>query len=314
MPNSIDYAGIFNQALANKFAVSLRTADLENNTLGITWDGGKYVNIPSIVMQGLGTVQGCAVPDGDYAFDFEPHEMQWYRGRSFSIPRYAVNETNFALNVGSLLNSFVEQQVIPEVDMLRIGHVADKAIGYTPDSGTTHPCVTYEGASASSTPLDDLLKDIGRIKNRVGEGRRIWCYISTAKKTELMLSNELSRYLSVREEDRSGVNVRVEAINDIPLIGVPSDYMHSKWTLRDGTTSGQEAGGLAVDSTGKTLNWLLVTEGSAIAVGYPRVSKIITPDENQAGDCWRVMFTTYHGCFVPAQRILGLQANVQGTA
>lgn len=315
MPNTIDYASIFNQQLANKFAVSLRTANMESNMLGITWDGGKYVNIPSIVTQGLGTVSGCAVPDGDYVFDFEPHEMQWYRGRSFSIPRYAVNETNFALNVGNLLNSFVEQQVIPEVDKLRIGHVADKAITYTPDSGTTYPFVTYEGASESATPLKDLLDDIGLIKDRIGEDKRIICYISTKKKTAIMTDSAISKYLAVRDEERNGANVRIEMINDVPLIGVPSDYMHSKWTINDGSTSGQTAGGVVADDTnGKVLNWVLMAEGTAIAVGYPRVSKIISPDENQNGDCWKLMFTTYHGCFVPGQRIPGIQANVKGAS
>jgi hypothetical protein len=308
MATTIDFASIFNQELANKFAITLRTAPLEDNTLGIRWDGGKYINVPSITMQGLGTVQGCIAPDGEYAFDFEPFELQWYRGRTFSIPRYAVNETNFTLNVGNMLNSFVEQHVIPETDKLRIGTAADKAISHTGGD-----CVTYEGASASATPLADLIADIGLLQDRVGEDKRIYCFISTKKKTAIMKSSELSKYLSVRELERNGANVKVEALNDVPLIGVPSSYMHTKWKLNDGTTSGQEAGGVTPDTGDRTLNWLLVTEGSAIAIGYPRIDKIITPDQNQDGNCWKMIFTDYHGLIVPKERVVGLHANVAGT-
>lgn len=306
MPNSIAYASVFNQVLDEAFAISSRTSFMENNGLGIVWQGGKEVKIPKLALQGLGTVVGCTVPNGDVTFGYETKQMQWDRGRTFKIGRYDVDETNFALNAGVLLGNFAKQHVIPEQDKLRISTVAKAAL----DAGH----VTYEGASASSTPLKDLLADIGTVQDKIGEDVQLYILISGTKKTALMSSSEITKYLSVRDYEVRSVSTKVDAINDQYLIQCPTSYMETIFTLRDGTTSGQEAGGVVAASGSKKVNWVIVARDAVIAVGYPRVEKIITPDENQDGDCWKIMFRNYHGLFVLENKLDGLHVNVQGAA
>lgn len=103
MPNQINYAQVFNRILDEKFYILPRTAWMENTNPGIVWEGGKEVKIPMLSADGLGDMSGYSAPNGDLTLDWETKQMQWYRGRNFSIGRYDVDDTNFALSVGNAL-------------------------------------------------------------------------------------------------------------------------------------------------------------------------------------------------------------------
>ena len=130
MANTINYAAVFNRILDEKFYIMPRTMWMEDTNPGIVWEGGKYVKVPMLSTDGLGNMQGCKAPNGDLKLDWETKELQWYRGRNFEIPRYAVNETNFVLNADNALRVFLRTKVIPEVDSLRIAAMAQGALGY----------------------------------------------------------------------------------------------------------------------------------------------------------------------------------------
>lgn len=304
MSNTINYAEVFNSVLDEKYAILPKTGFLENNNLGIVWQGGKKVKVPTLVMQGLGTVAGCDVPNGDYTFDFEEYNLQWDRGRTFKIPRYAVDETNFALNAGNIISTFMKQNVVPEVDKLRLSTIAQSAIA----KGN----VTYAGSSLS-TPLASLLDDIAAVQDKIGEDVQLYIPVAQTVKSQIMSSPEITKYLSVRDYEIRSVNMQVDAINDEYLIGVPSSYMKSEFDIRDGKTAGQEDGGVVAAADAVAVNWLIIAADSCIAVAYPRVEKVIDPDTNQSGDCWIIMFHIYHGLFVLDAKTDGIYVNLATT-
>lgn len=304
MPNTINYAQIFNSVLDEKFAILSRTSYMEQNSNGIVWQGGKTINVPKLTLQGLGAVSGCTIPDGDYTFEYEPFTLQWDRGRKFSIPRYAVDETNFALTVGNIMGEFMRQHIVPEVDKLRLSTVATKAV--------TAGNVTYAGSSLS-TPLASLLADIASVQDKIGEDVQLYIAVAQTVKAQIMASSEITKYLSVRDFEIRSVNLKMDAINDQYLIGVPSSYMKSAFTAYDGTTSGQEAGGVVPASGAVNVNWIITASNACVAVGYPRVEKVIDPDTNQQGDCWLVAFRIYHGIIIPDNKVDGIWVNLMTT-
>ena len=304
MPNTINYAQIFNSVLDEKFAILSRTSYMEQNTNGIVWQGGHTINVPKLTLQGLGTVSGCTIPDGDYTFAYEPFTLQWDRGRKFSIPRYAVSETNFALTVGNIMGEFLRQHIVPEVDKLRLSTVATKAI--------TAGNVTYAG-SALATPLASLLADIASVQDKIGEDVQLYIAVAQTIKAQIMASSEITKYLSVRDFEIRSVNMQVDAINDQYLIGVPSSYMKSKFTVYDGTTGGQTGGGVTPAGDAVNVNWIITASNACVAVGYPRVEKVIDPDTNQSGDCWTVAFRIYHGIIIPDNKVDGIWVNLMTT-
>lgn len=304
MANTINYAQIFNSVLDEKFAILSRTNYMEQNANGIVWQGGHTINVPKLTLQGLGTVSGCTIPDGDYTFAYENFTLQWDRGRKFSIPRYAVSETNFALTVGNIMGEFLRQHIVPEVDKLRLSTVATKAI--------TAGNVTYAGSSLA-TPLASLLADIASVQDKVGEDVQLYIAVAQTIKAQIMASSEITKYLSVRDFEIRSVNMQVDAINDQYLIGVPSSYMKSAFTAYDGTTAGQTGGGVVPADGAVNVNWLITASNACVAVGYPRVEKVIDPDTNQSGDCWTVAFRIYHGIIIPDNKVDGIWVNLMTT-
>ena len=306
MSNTINYADIFNSVLDEKYAILPRTNFMEQNSMGIVYEGGRNIKVPKLTLQGLGTVSGCTIPDGDYTFAYESFSLQWDRGRKFTIPRYAVNETNFALTVGNIMGEFLRQHVVPEIDKLRLSTASTKAI--------TAGNVSYGGSTGLVAPLASLLADIALVQDKIGEDRQLYISVAQTVKSAIMASSEIVKYLSVREFEVRSVNVEVDAINDQYLIGVPSSYMKSKFTALDGTTNGQEAGGLTPAVDAVDVNWLICASDACIAVAYPRVEKVIDPDTNQQGDCWLVAFRCYHGLIIPDNKVDGLWVNLKADA
>ena len=304
MGNIINYAAVFNRLLDEKFYVMPRTMWMENSNPGIVWEGGKEVKIPKLGMDGLGTMNGYKAPQGDLTLEWETKTLQWYRGRNFSIGRYDVDETNFALSVAPMLNAFLKEKVVPEIDCLRISTAAQGAVAYGQ--------VSVQAASGitSANILGLLLADIAKVQDKIGETEQLYIQISTGLKSLLEQSSQITRYLNVKDLQVREANLRIEALNDQYLIGTPSGYMHSVFGLNDGVTGGQTVGGVTFANLGPSINWLIAARPAVDAIARPQVTKVIDPDTNQEGEFWKVMFSVYHGLWTLENKGDGLLVNV----
>ena len=307
MANSINYAAVFNRLLDEKFYIMPRTMWMENSNPGIVWEGGKEVKIPKLGMDGLGTMNGYKAPTGDLALAWETKQLQWYRGRNFQIGRYDVDETNFALSVAPMLNAFLKEKVIPEVDCLRIAAAAQGAVSYGQ--------VTVQASNGISTSniLDLLMADIAKVQDVIGETEQLYIQIATPYKSLLERSTQITRYLSVKDMAVREANLRIEALDDQYLIGTPSGYMHSVFGLNDGATAGQTVGGVTFANLGPNVNWIIAARPAVDAIARPQVTKVIDPDTNQEGEFWKVMFSIYHGNWILENKANGLLANIDST-
>ena len=307
MANRIDYAAVFNRVLDEKFYILPRTMWMEDTNPGIVWEGGKEVKIPKLGMDGLGTMNGYKAPQGDLVMEYETKQLQWYRGRNFSIGRYDVDETNMALTVGNALRVFLNEQVIPEVDSLRIGMAAQGAVSY----GNVTVQATADITAANI--LGKIMDDIATVQDKIGENEQLYIQISTGLKNLLEQSSQITRYLNVRDFEVRSANLKIEALNDQYLIGTPSKYMHSVFGLNDGVTAGQTVGGVTFANLGPNINWLIAARPAVDAIARPQISKVISPDENQEGEFWKIMFSIYHGCWIMENKGDGLLVNINST-
>ena len=308
MGNAINYAAVFNRILDEKFYILPRTMWMEDTNPGIVWEGGREVKIPMLGMDGLGTMNGYKAPQGDLTLNWETKVLQWYRGRNFAIGRYDVDETNFALTVGNALRVFLNEHVVPEVDCLRIASAAQGAIGY----GTLVAQSTAGISTANILSL--LLSDIAKVQDKIGENEQLYIQISTGLKSLLEQSTQITRYLNVKDFAVRSATLRLEAINDQYLIGTPGKYMHSLFGLNDGATAGQTVGGVVFTNLGPNINWLIAARPAVDAIARPQITKVITPDENQEGEFWKVMFSIYHGNWIMENKGDGLLVNIDTTA
>ena len=307
MGNSINYAAVFNRILDEKFYILPRTMWMEDTNPGIVWEGGKEVKIPKLGVDGLGTMNGYKAPQGDLTLDWETKQLQWYRGRNFSIGRYDVDETNFALTVGNALRVFLNEKVIPEVDCLRIASLAQGAVSFGK--------ITAQATNGITTAniLSLLLADIASVQDKIGETEQLYIQISTGLKSLLEQSQQITRYLNVKDFAVRSATLRLEAINDQYLIGTPSAYMHSVFGLNDGVTGGQTVGGVTFANLGANVNWIIAARPAVDAIARPQISKVIDPDTNQEGEFWKIMFSIYHGNWIMENKGDGLLVNIDTT-
>ena len=304
MANSINYAAVFNRILDEKFYILPRTMWMEDTNPGIVWEGGKEVKIPKLGMDGLGNMSGYKAPMGDLELSWETKQLQWYRGRNFAIGRYDVDETNFALTVGNALKVFLNEQVIPEVDCLRIAAAAQGAIAYGQVVGYASGDIT------AANILSLILADIAKVQDKIGETEQLYIQISTGLKSLLEQSTQLTKYLNVKDFQIRNAVLTLNAINDQYLIGTPSGYMHSIFGLNDGVTGGQTVGGVTFANLGPNINWLIAARPAVDAIARPQITKVIDPDTNQEGEFWKVMFSIYHGNWVMENKGDGLLVNI----
>ena len=305
----IDYAAVFNRALDEKFYIMPRTAWMEDTNPAIVWEGGREVKIPMLDTDGLGDMLGYKAPDGEITFRYETKSLQFYRGRNFPIGRYDVNETNFALNAPNLINVFLRRHVLPEMDRLRIAKVAMAGVNY----GSS--CVTAQATAAITTSniLGLILDDIAKVQNKIGEDVQLYIQISTTLKNMLEQSEKVQKYLNVRDFSIRSATLRMEALNDQYLVGTPSTYMNSIVAVNDGRTSGQTIGGVTFANLGPGVNWIIAARDAVDAIARPRVEKVITPDVNQEGEFWKIMFSIYHGMWTFDNKADGICVNMDTT-
>ena len=304
MANSINYAAVFNRILDEKFYILPRTMWMENTNPGLVWEGGKEIKVPKLGMDGLGTMSGYKAPAGDLVLDWETKQLQYYRGRNFSIGRYDVDETNFALTVGNALKVFLNEKVIPEVDCLRIAAAAQGAVAYGQVVAQASSGIT------AANILGLLLNDIAKVQDKIGETEQLYIQISTGLKNLLEQSSQMTKYLNVKDFQIRNAVLTLNAINDQYLIGTPSAYMHSIFGLNDGVTGGQTVGGVTFANLGANINWIIAARPAVDAIARPQISKVIDPDVNQEGEFWKIMFSIYHGCWAYENKGDGLLVNL----
>ena len=304
MANSINYAAVFNRILDEKFYILPRTMWMENTNPGLVWEGGKEIKVPKLSMDGLGTMNGYKAPSGDLTLDWETKQLQYYRGRNFAIGRYDVDETNFALTVGNALKVFLNSQVIPEVDCLRIAAAAQGAVAYGQVVAQASADIT------AANILGLLMADIAKVQDKIGETEQLYIQISTGLKSLLEQSSGITKYLNVKDFQIRNAVLTLNALNDQYLIGTPSGYMHSVFGLNDGVTGGQTVGGVTFTNLGANINWIIAARPAVDAIARPQISKVIDPDVNQEGEFWKIMFSIYHGCWAYDNKGDGLLVNL----
>jgi hypothetical protein len=64
---------------------------------------------------------------------------------------------------------------------------------------------------------------------------------------------------------------------------------------------------------GPNINWLNAARPAVDAIARPQISKVISPDENQEGEFWKIMFSIYHGCWIMENKGDGLLVNINST-
>jgi hypothetical protein len=306
MPNNISYATIFQKALDEQMIQGATSGWMEANAGQVIYNGGSEVKIPKMSLDGLGNYsRSSGYPGGAVTLEYETKTMTQDRGRQFVLDSMDVNESNFVVNASSVMAQFQKLKVIPEVDAYRYSKISQLAIA----KGAGYALGGYTPAVADI--LSKIKADIATVQDRIGDDVPLIIVMSGLIKNILETSTELSKQLSVVDFTQGKVNLKVRAINDCPIISVPSARLKTLYVFNDGTTAGQTAGGFVADAAAKTINWLLIAQQAPIAVSKTDNMKIFDPSVVQDADGYKLDYRKYHDIWIPDNKLDGIFANVK---
>jgi len=303
MANVLEYAKIFMQELDKQVVAQATSGWMEANAGLVKYNGGNEVKIPIIDMDALGDYDRTnGFVDGSVNLTYETKTMTQDRGRTFMLDRMDVDETNFVATAANVMGEFQRVHVIPEIDAYRYSSIATQAIeknaavgGYTP---------------SESDILKKLKEDIYAIYDVAGE---IPLVITMNMQVAAILENstELNKMLSVIDFTQGDVKTSVKAIDNNPIIKVPSLRMKTKYVFYDGKTAGQEAGGFTPAEDAKNINWIICPRTAPIAVSKTDNIRIFTPEQNQKADAWKIDYRKYHDLWIKENQFKAIRVNIK---
>lgn len=300
MANSITLAQKYLPMLDEVYKASAKSAILDATKVDIV--GGNTVKVFKTSMDGLGDYgRNTGFVEGDVTGTWETMTLTKDRGRSFMIDRMD-NEETLDMAFGTLAGEFIRTKVVPEVDAYTFAKMA----GTAGISAGTAADITV-GTSDVPTFIEDAERQMNEDEVPV-EGRLLFisetAYAALKAKVDRTTLN-----------GEGGIDRGIITYDGMRIIRVPQTRFYTAITLKDGKTSGQEAGGYeGTAQTGYNINFLIVHPSAVCKVVKHVLPRIFTPDENQKADAWKFDYRLYHDMFVYENKVKGIYLHRGATA
>ena len=304
--NTLATATIFMQTLDKLAVQEMTTGWMDANAGQVKYIGGAEVKIPKLSVQGLGDYdRDTGYVQGGVTLAYETRTMTQDRGRKFQLDPIDIDENNFVTTAAAVMGEFQRTQVVPEIDAYRISKLATEAItaakagmveyGYTP--------------GADGTSALNKLKDAIKAIRENGYNGPLVCHATPTFINEL--EKELANKIAVVTFSRGGIDARVPAVDEVPLVSTPQNRMYTAITLYDGSTSSQEAGGYVKGTSALDINFFVCPRTTPIAVTKQDVMRIFDPNINQKLNAWQLDYRRFHDLWVLDNKLDSIFLNIK---
>ena len=220
--------------------------------------------IPMISMDGLANYsRNDGYVSGDVTLTNETVKCNFDRGRMFTVDTLDNAETA-GIAYGRLASEFIRTKVVPELDAFRLAMYA----GLDGISKAT---------AAALTTGANVISALREATNQMDEDE------VPAEQRYLFITPSLIALVEDLDTNKS----RMVLERFAGVVRVPQTRMYTKIVQKDGKTEGQTDGGYAKDSTGKSINFMVIHKPAVIQYQKHIAPKVITPDQNQDGDAWK---------------------------
>lgn len=305
--NTIQFAALLQQKLDEQVTVQSTSGWMESNAGLVQYDGGKEIKVPSLSTTGLTDYDRDTgfTAQGKVTLSHETLTMTQDRSATFQLDAMDVNESGFLANATAVAGEFQRAHVIPEIDAYRYSKI------YALASANSRVSDAYTPAKA--TLLDALRSDIAAIQDIVGEGTQLVITMPITVSNILDTVSDISKSISVVDFKQGNVNLKVKALDEIPIRRVPSSRMKTAYIFKDGITEGQENGGFTPASGAKQINWIITAQTAPIAVSKTDKLRIFAPDVNQQADAWKIDYRKYHELWITKNKMNAVMVNISAT-
>lgn len=285
MANTIEYAKLFQEGLDKILEQEAVTGWAELNANRVKYNGGNEVKIAKLDMDELDDYdRGTGYVEGDVNLTWETHAFTYDRGRKFSLDAMDVDESNFTATAGNVMGEFARTKAIPEVDLVRIAGMAQKA-------GTSKDV----GAEIATDPLKAFKDGVVAVRD-AGYAGQLVAHVTYdfLNQLELKFAGQLSEVTFAV----AGIDTTFKSVDGVALIPTVSGRMYTNVE----NTAGK------ITPAGEPLAFLIAGKDIPIAVAKHNPVRTFTPDQNQDADAYVLNYRIYHDIWVEDNKVDGIYA------
>lgn len=304
--NTLATATLFQKTLDKVAVQEAVTGWMDGNAGKVIYRGGAEVKIPKMSVQGMGDYdRDDGYAQGGITLEYETRKMTQDRGRKFQLDPVDVDENNFVTTAASAMGEFQRVHVIPEIDAYRISKIATETIaankagmvayGYTP------------GATGTSA-LRKIKEGIKAVRDMGYNGPLV---VHATNDFIMELELELAGKISAVTFSKGGINTKVPAIDEVPIISTPKNRMYTSIVLRDGKTDGQKDGGYAKGTKALDVNFMVIPKKTPVAITKQDVMRIFDPNTNQKLNAWQMDYRRFHDIWILDNELNSVYLNIK---
>ena len=265
MPNSIALFKQYLPLLDEVYKIASLTSVLDGASELVTQGANaNELIIQKMSMDGLADYsRNGGYVAGSVTLTNETVKCNFDRGRMFSIDNMDNAETA-GMAYGRLSAEFIRTKVVPELDAFRLATYAGiEGISTVAGAALTTGEVVIKALSAAYDKMtEDEVPESDRYLFITPTLRGLVRDLDTTKSKEIM--NKFTR-----------------------VIEVPQSRFYTAIAQRDGSSSGEEAGGYAKAEGAVNINFMIIHKPAVIQYEKHVAPKVVTPEMNQEADAWK---------------------------
>ena len=288
------YAESFTQFLAQKYAKELCSDDLTKSNLGVQFINAQTIKLPRVTMSGYKDhTRTPGFNAGTMSNDWEPKKLAHDRDIEFFIDPMDIDETNLALSVANIQNTFEEEQAIPEKDSYRFSKLYTELTSYSGKIDTT--TITAENFLDKFDELMESMDEAG-----VPEEGRI-LYVTPATNRIVKQAEGIQRSIDV-SNGSNAVNRKVHSLDDVTIKMVPAARMKTAYDFTNGCVPAESA---------KQINFILIHPSCVVCRDKYANIKLFTPGtDSRTADGYLYQNRNYGDLFLLEKKVAGCAMNV----
>ena len=289
------YAEQFTQILAQKYAKELCSDDLTKSNLGVQFINAQTIKLPRVTMSGYKDhTRSAGFNAGTMSNDWEPKKLSHDRDIEFFIDPMDIDETNLALSVANIQNTFEEEQAIPEKDSYRFSKLHAELTTYSGVIDTT--AITVANFLDKFDDLMEAMDEAG-----VPEEGRI-LYVTPKMNKIVKKAEGIERSIDV-SGGANAVNRKVHSLDDVTIKMVPAARMKTSYDFTNGCVPAELA---------KQINFILIHPSCVVCRDKYAYIKLFTPGtDSRTADGYLYQNRNYGDLFLLEKKVAGCAMNVE---
>ena len=288
------YAEQFTQFLAQKYEKELCSDALLHSNPQITFLNAQTIKLPRLTLSGYKDhTRTAGFNAGTISNDWEPKKLSHDRDIEFFVDPMDIDETNLALSVANIQNTFETEQAIPEKDCYNFSKLHTELTNFHGRIDST-TVLTAQNILAVFDEEMSKMDDAG-----VPVDGRI-LYVTPTVNKLLKAADGIQRMITVNSSN--AVNRNVHSLDDVTIKRVQSGRMKTKYNFTDGCVAAADA---------DQINFILVHPSCVVARDKYAYISLFTPGtDSRTADGYLFQNRNYWDLFLIERKVAGCAMHV----